>query len=266
MNNMEKAYDLAAFAVRERLAQQRPERLELFDSLVERDVAVYSGTFDSVQHVLKRLRVPFRLDPTAGKLRGARIAFANCSSSPNQTVRRHAEAFVQNGGWLVSTDWSLGNIVEHCFPNTIGHMRSGRNTSDEVVAVEPNLESLWGEIVVLGADPQWWLEGASYPIEVLDTEQVRIEAASHEMLVQYHAPVVSARFDWGNGHVYHIISHLWLKRTRTPSQSRYAEPCTSFLRDGMRLSEESIAKVLTRARVQADDFNFATLQSAATST
>jgi hypothetical protein len=264
MSDMVRAYNLAAAAVRERLALQRPGRLELLNAISSRDVVVYSGSYDSVQHVLERLKVPFQLDPSPSKLSDAKIVFANCSSDANPTLRRRAEAFVLKGGWLVSTDWSLANVVERCFPNTVGR-KQGMNSNDEVVAVEPELDSLWSDIVVLGADPQWWLESASYPIDILDNEKVRIEAASHELMVRYDAPAVAVRFDWGEGHVYHVISHLWLKRTRTPSQPRYAEPCTGFLRDGMRLPDECIEKLLADSRSRESDFNFATLQSAATS-
>ncbi len=171
---------------------------------------------------------------------------------------------MRKGGWLVSTDWSLANVVERCFPNTVGR-KHGQNSNDEVVAVEPDLNSLWAEVVVLGADPQWWLESASYPIDILDKEKVRVEAASHELMVRYEAPAVAVRFDWGDGHVYHVISHLWLKRTRTPNQPRYAEPCSGFLREGWDC-RRSYREGARRYAKSERDFNFATIQSAATST
>ena len=77
---------------------------------------------------------------------------------------------------------------------------------------------------------------------------------------------LSARFDWHKGHVYHVISHMWLKRSRLPQKPRYRGPCTDFLRDGMRLSEEGIQKVLAKSKLAADTINFATIQSAATTT
>ena len=77
---------------------------------------------------------------------------------------------------------------------------------------------------------------------------------------------MSARFDWFQGHVYHVISHMWLKRTRMPQQPRYRGPCVDFLRDGMRISETGIEKVMAELKLKADSFNFATIQSAATST
>jgi hypothetical protein len=262
---MAQAYDVAALAVRQRLAEQRPERLDVLRSARKRDVAVFSGTYDSVEEVLRRLGIAFQLDPPAKRLAEARIVFANCSQGPNATLRKAAEGFVRDGGWLVSTDWSLEGIVQACFPGTVRH-KPGSNSQDEVVAVEPSLQSLWSEVVVLGADPQWWLETSSFPIEILDAEKVRVEAASHELLVRYDAPAVAVRFDWHAGQVYHVMSHLWLKRTRTPQRPRYAGPCTDFLRQGMRLSDESTARVLAEARAKPEAFNFATMQSAATST
>lgn len=260
---MEKAYQLAAAAVRQRFAEQRPESLEVLDSIRKGDVAVYQGSYDSVENVLDRLGVSYTMDPRPRRT-SARIVFANCSSAPNSQLTRAIEGKVREGAWLVSSDWSLRNVVEPAFPNTVRWM-DGKTTGDEVVDVEPALDSVWSEVVVLGANPQWWLEASSYPIEIVDPERVRVDAASHELLVRYKAPVVAVRFDWHAGHVFHVISHFWLKRSRMPG-SRYRGPCSDFLKDGMRLSDEGIQKVLGQAKVAADEINFATIQSAATST
>jgi hypothetical protein len=141
---------------------------------------------------------------------------------------------------------------------------TGRTTGDEVIAVEPYLESVWAEIVVLGADPQWWLWG-SYPIEIVGPQRVRIEAASHDLLRSYGAPVVAARFDWGRGHVFHVISHFWAKRSGTPT-SRHQGPCSDFLKAGMRLSDAGVAQALREAVVTPEAVSFAAIQSAATAT
>ena len=144
-------------------------------------------------------------------------------------------------------------------------MRGWGSCRDEVIAVEPSLNSLWSEVVVLGAEPQWWLETSSHPIKVLNFEKVRIEAASHELLVRYNAPVVAVSFDGGKGHVFHVISHFWCKRSRTPTP-RHQAPCTDLLKTGMKLSDERVEKVLHQAGIKPDTLNFAHSQSAATST
>jgi hypothetical protein len=259
---MQKAYELAAAAVRQRYAEQRPEALAALDALRKADVAVYTGTFDHVHEVLTRLGVPFTLDPKAFKLE-QRVVFVNCASSVEEERVRRLEAHVREGATLVTSDWALTHLVQKAFPGTVEW--TGRATGNEVVGVEPAKDSLWGEIVVLGADPQWWLESSSHPIRIVDEARVRVEAASHELLDKQQAAAVAVAFPWGRGRVFHVISHFWLTATRAPGP-RHRGPAIDFLAEGMRLSGEGIGRVLRTAGDGAEDVGFAALQSAATST
>ena len=262
MSDMKKAYEVAAIAVRQRLAEQRPEDLHVLNKLRKQDVAVYAGSFDRVEDILAYLNVPCTMNPDASKL-DAQIIFVNCSSSYDKALIEHLSQRVNEGKWLVSSDWALGRFIEPAFPGMVKF--TGRATGDEVISVEPSLNSLWSDVVVLGADPQWWLEGSSHPIQILNSGKVAIEAAGHDLLSRHSAPVVAVSFDWGKGHVFHVISHFWCKRSRTPTQ-RHQGPCTDFLKAGMKLSDDSIDKVLEIAQIAADTLNFAQLQSAVTST
>ena len=262
MNDMKKAYEVAAIAVRQRLTEQRPEDLHVLNKLRKQDVAVYAGSFDRVEDILACLNVPCTMNPSASKL-NAQIIFVNCSSSYDKALIEYLSQRVNEGKWLVSSDWALGRFIEPAFPGMVKF--TGRATGDEVISVEPSLNSLWSDVVVLGADPQWWLEGSSHPIEVLNPNKVEIEAASHDLLSRHSAPVVAVSFDWGKGHVFHVISHFWCKRSRTPTQ-RHQGPCTDFLKAGMKLSDDGIDKVLAIAQIKPDTLNFAQLQSAVTST
>ena len=263
MTDMATAYNLAAAAVKRRFAVEHPDYLGVLGSVTKRDVAVFDGCYDRVQEVLKRLAVPYVMNPKR-KIDDARIIFANCASADTHHLAGSVESLVGNGAWLISSDWSLHNVVAPAFPGTV-RKHSGPNTADEVVSVEPGLNSYWEEVVVLGADPQWWLEGSSYPIEILDQDRVSVSAASHEMLVKYNAPAVAVQFDWHRGRVFHVISHFWLTRSRTPAE-KYRGPCTEFLKQGMRLSDHAIEDALREAKVRPADVNFAMIQSAATST
>lgn len=262
MNDMQTAYKVAAIAVRQRFAEQHPEDLAVLNRLRAGDVAVFSGSFDRVEDILSRLKVPVVMNPKLRKI-SAQIIFVNCSSSYEEAKVVWLRDYVRDGKWLVSSDWALGHLIAKAFPNTVGW--NHRSTGDEVISVEPSLDSLWSEVVVLGAEPQWWLEASSHAIEVLDPQKVRIEAASHELLVNHNAPVVAVSFDWGKGHVFHVISHFWCKRSRSPS-ARHQGSCTDFLKAGMRLSDEGVEKVLRDAGIEANTLNFAQLQTAATST
>ena len=256
MTDMKTAYRLAAAAVRRRYAEQRPETLAQLDALTSRNVAVYTGVHDQVQEVLRVLNVPHTMDPE--KL-DQPVVFVNCTGAVSHTdaLESHARA----GGLVVSSDWAL-RTIQAAFP---GKIRKGAlSTKDEVVGVEATSESLWSEVVVLGTDPQWWLEGGSDSI-VIDADDVSIEAASHEMLDRYQAPVVAVSFPWGAGHVFHVVSHFWLKRTRTAA-GRHAGPAADFMRAGLRLSEEGIAEVFEKTKIDPKVVSFASLQSAATAT
>ena len=258
---MKQAYNLAAIAVRQRLKEQYPERLKILDNISQDRVAVYAGTYDRAEDVLNCLKIPYNLNPDPQKIAN-KIVFVNCSSSYDRQLIKNIEKYVSQGTWLVSSDWTLHHVIEPAFPNTVRWNK--KSTRDEVVSVEPNLNSLWSDIVVLGTNPQWWLWG-SYPIEVLDREKVAIEAASHDLLARYNAPVVAVSFNWGKGYVFHVISHFWAKRT-DPFTPRHQQPCTDFLKVGMKLSDRGIEEVLERGKIEPKTLNFARIQSAATAT
>jgi hypothetical protein len=261
MTDMETAYKVAAIAVRERFAEQHPQDLETLNGIRPEQVAVYSGTYDQAEEVLQCLGIPAMVNPNPKTL-AAQIVFVNCSSNYDPDLVDRIGNYVEQGKWLVTSDWALDRIIERAFPNMVRWDQ--KSTGEEIISVEPHLKSLWSDIVVLGADPQWWLWG-SHPIEVLNPDRVQIEAASHDLLVRYNAPVVAVRFEWGRGQVFHVISHFWAKRSHTPT-AHHQQPYTEFLKMGMKLSDRAIERVCDRSGIELDTLNFAQLQSAATAT
>lgn len=259
MGDMKTAYQLAAVAVRQRWQEQHPKELAILDGMSPTEISIIKGVHDSVQEIFECLGTKYTMDKVPGE---AKISFLNCASSFNEDIKKTLKRRVEGGLYLASSDWSL-LTVQQLFPGMVQY--NAKNTGDEVVSVEPSLESLWSEVVVLGADPQWWLEGSSYCIDVKQPEKVRIEAASHDLLVKYGSPVVAVDFPWERGRVFHVLSHFWHKRSRTPAE-RYRGPCVDFLSNGLKLSEASIEKVFAQAKISKDAVNFAELQSASTAT
>lgn len=259
---MKKAYQLAALSVKQRFAEHQTEYLEVLKQIGKGRVVVFSGDYDQAEDVLKMLDIPAEVNPGKSGLMNANIAFVNCSGKYGGVLLENIEEFVRNGGWLVSSDWALDKILETKFKGMVRWNK--KNTGTEVISVEPTMDSLWSDIVVLGADPQWWLWG-SHPIEVLNKERVKIEAASHDLLVKYNAPVVAVRFNWGAGHIFHTIGHFWAKNSHTPTV-RHTGPSKDFLKAGMKLSIDSIARVASSVKFNLEEVNFANVQSAATAT
>jgi hypothetical protein len=255
---MTQAYELAAKAVRARLALRDPEALALLDGLGGR-VAVYQGSYDQVETVLGLLGVTCTMDPKPGALERADIVFVNCSrSTPDGLVEQVGE-WVNDGGWLVTSDWAVHNVLTQAFPNTVRRL-GNKMTGYTVVGVEPENHSLWAELTVPGAEPQWSLEG-SYPIEVLDPDVVRVEAASHELMCDHGAAPIAVRFDRGAGHVFHVISHFHLRTSRAPT-ALHQQDGRVFLRDGLGLPEATIDGLLEGAEAPS----FGQLQSTVTTT
>lgn len=260
---MHDAYKLAATAVRARLDKRGS--IQSLSEVRAPHVIVLQGEHDHVQYILDLLEVKYRLDPRCDDFGEARVLFANCTNRRRTHYQTFLRRFCHEGGWLVSTDWCLHSLIEPCFRDLV-RRKWGQQTGDEVVGIEAARESMWADVVVPGCEPQWWLEASSYPIEVLDSDRVRVEAASHEMLVRYDAPAVAVSFDWGHGRVHHLLSHFWMKRSRDSASVKHQETCEVFLREGMDFSEQEIAGLLRTAKLEASDVSFAQLQTAVTST
>jgi hypothetical protein len=137
--------------------------------------------------------------------------------------------FVTNGGYLITTDWAIHSIIENIFP---GYIRwNGAKTADAVVAcqiVEPNhpfLEGVLSEIQqnkwskkslkdTKKTEFRWWLETRSFPIQILNPQNVKVLINSWEIQKKWGESPVLVEFDYGKagGKVIHMISHTHLQK------------------------------------------------------
>jgi len=107
-------------------------------------------------------------------------------------------------------------------------------------------------------DPQWWLEGSSYPIRVLDAEQVRVLIRSRELGERYGEEAIAVVFPYGKGEVFHMISHYYLQRTELRN-ARHAQAAASYAAEkGVSVDSET-AKMMV-------DLNLGDVESAESST
>src|SRR5262245_56017374 len=118
MSDMETAYRIAALAVRQRFAEQHPEDLAVLDRIEAGDVAVYTGSYDHVQEVLRCLNVRAIVDPQ-DRVQDARIIFVNCSNSYDAARIRQVRSLAEDGKWVVTSDWALGHLIHEAFPGTV---------------------------------------------------------------------------------------------------------------------------------------------------
>jgi hypothetical protein len=204
----------AADLLEKRMATERPADLVLLRRAQAKNIVVVRGSMDHIEQVLSAARIRHTvIDPqqvASYDLNADMIVMVNCPGyMPDEGVRR-LEKFVRAGGLLYTTDWALANVVQKAFPRTIRH--NGGSTGNHVTAVtvQRDHDDLMSNMLLRkGTKPEWWLEGGSYPIEIVDTKRVEVLASSPEMGRTYKAAPVVVRFRWDDGEVIHAVSHFY---------------------------------------------------------
>ncbi|OLS19996.1 MAG: hypothetical protein HeimC2_39270 [Candidatus Heimdallarchaeota archaeon LC_2] len=262
---MKKAYELASLLVRDRLESEDKENIDILDEMIDEDVIVIEGQYDHIHRVLKHSGIPFkRIQPTELEnleLRSDQTIFVNCTGVFPDKMARKLNTFVSMGGQLITTDWCLKSVLETGFPGYVEYNQKA--TADEVVRIEivdkkdPVLKGFLDE----EADPQWWLEGSSYPIKILNKEKVKVLIKSKEIGKKYEEDPVVVRFEHGDGVVYHMISHFYLQRTETRDAKQEMGASVYSMSKG---SSMKTAAMFEEAEAEMD-MNFGEVQSANTS-
>ena len=218
-NKMSTAYRVAQEMIKDKLKDVDEDMAAEFEELGQSEVIVSKGVHDYIEQVFNGIGLKHNLiNPQQFEkidLDPDKIIFINCPGNVSSKGLRNLVTFVEKGGFLFTTDWALRHVIEPGFPGYIKY--NNRPTNDEVVRVDilaeedPFLQSLIGP----NDDPQWWLEGSSYPIEILNHKEVDILIKSKEIEKKYGESAVFVTFDYGKGKVYHMISHFYLQRAET---------------------------------------------------
>ena len=259
---MSKAYKVAQEMLKDRLKDVDESMAKEFDEINESDIVIVRGEYDYIEQVFSGIGLKHKTID-AGRLGSIelnpeQIVFINCPGNVGPRGLRKLVTFVENGGFLFTTDWALKHIIEPGFPGYIKY--NGRSTADEVVRVEilseedPFLKSLIGE----NDDPQWWLEGSSYPIQVLDRDKVEVMVKSKDIKQRYNDSAVFVSFDHGQGKIYHMISHFYLQRAETRTE-RHKNKGSDYLTEKLVMDDMRASKYKTMG---ADDANLAEVEAA----
>ncbi len=213
-----RAYQAGARITKDRIRAEDPASAAALDTLEASDVVVVRGQYDHVESVLEALEMPHTLAQPAQlnslRLRPEQLLIVNCPGQVGPRSIATIRDFVSRGGSLFTTDWALRHVIEPAFPGVIAY--NERRTADEVVRIEvrEGNDNPFVSGVMDGADdPQWWLEGSSYPIKVLTPERVEVLITSKELGERYGESPVAVTFREGDGEVFHMISHYYLQRT-----------------------------------------------------
>jgi hypothetical protein len=216
-----RSYETGARWAKERMGRERPADAAALSRVNDSDIVVVRGVYDRVEQVLGALELPFVVvgadDVPRLGLRPEQLLVVNCPGELPGRALPLVEGFVRGGGSLLTTDWALRHVIEPAFPGLAAY--NERPTRDDVVRIEllTTENPLLAGVIEAGDDPQWWLEGSSYPIRVVDPDRVEVLITSSEMAARYGEAAICVRFDWGAGEVLHMVSHYYLQRTELRS-------------------------------------------------
>ena len=244
-DKMSTAYRVAQEMIKDKLKDVDEGMAAEFEELGQSEVIVSIGVHDYIEQVFNGIGLKHNLiDPQQFEkidLDPDKIIFINCPGSVSSKGLRNLVTFVEKGGFLFTTDWALKHVIEPGFPGYIKY--NNRPTNDEVVRVEilaeedPFLQSLIGP----NDDPQWWLEGSSYPIEIVNHKEVDILIKSKEIEKKYGESAVFVTFDYGKGKVYHMISHFYLQRAETRT-ARHKKGGAEYAYEKLNMDESRVEK------------------------
>jgi len=248
---MKSAYDTSGKIFQQVSMRYQPGLLEQLQSIDKQDIIVVQGTYDHVEKLLDTIKVPYTMisPDSISSHNGGRVMFVNCRSYDGSLAKKTKDVvtnFVEEGGRLITTDWSLG-FVNKIFPGKFNHTT---NTSDDVVEIKcpTDLGRKFIGMNYAQCRPKWWLEGSSHIYSV--GEGVTPIITSDEMSSKYGQGTVVAGFTKEKGEVFHFISHLELQRT----QLRSKEDKGSL--------DEFLKKMQVEKTAEMDDATVAELEAA----
>ncbi len=245
---MSVANDAASKVLRRRMEEERPQDLALLSKVESAEIIVVQGSYDRVEDVLGAVGVPHLLvgpEQLDGiELNAKQLVMVNCPGNLTPAGIEKLRKFVKAGGFLYTTDWALLNVVERAFPGTIRYNQ--KPTANDVVEIQvKQKDNVFLQHLQLSKDnPKWWLEGSSYPIEVVDPKLVEVLISSGEMQTKYGAAPIAVTFPYGEGRVLHIASHFYLQQNelRTVAEKKGGG---EYLAEDSNLSPEA-AKALSK--------------------
>ena len=216
---MPNAYKVANEIMKDKMKENN--MYDDFEKIKNSDIIIVKGCYDYIERVFKAADMKYSLTSANSlnrlEINSEQTIFINCPGDISKPGLRKLVTFVENGGFLFTTDWALKNVIELAFPGYIRH--NHKSTNDEVVKVQivgddPFLSTLIEE----KENPLWWLEGSSYPIEIIKRDEVEVLVKSDEIKRKYGEASVFVTFPYGKGKIYHMISHFYLQRSEIRDQ------------------------------------------------
>jgi hypothetical protein len=173
-------------------------------------VLVLKGKWDHAEKVLQASGIPHLVlspDKFIDKLPQAKIVIVNCPGEMSDLSLQMLQNFVNKGGYLLTTDWSLSNCIQPLFHQIVTW--DGSYTTSEIVdavAVEPD-NNLFKEAV---NKAPWKLDDKSEMAKIVNRSKAGVLVRSRILSEQdpNKLGVLALTFSYGKGRVLHLVGHF----------------------------------------------------------
>lgn len=169
------------------------------------------GRWDDSSRTLRGLGFPYERIGS-GELRditldSTKVLIVDCAGTVPKEAYQKIRDYVARGGYLLSTDWALDNLVERAFPGFIEFDRK-KNSQPIYDAFVVNPEPVMFSNVVSNA--HWKMDETSHLLRVLKPNSVRVLACSRKLAQEdpNSQGVLAVVFPFGRGYVMHMVGHF----------------------------------------------------------
>ncbi len=176
-----------------------------------RSVIEVKGRWDDSGRTLRALGIQYERvgsgDLEDMSFDNVKVLVVDCAGSVPRASLQRIRDFVARGGYLLTTDWALDNLVEKAFPGYIEYDRK-RNAEAIYDAYVVNPEPVLFANAVTNA--HWKMDEASHLLRVVKPGSVRVLARSRKLEKEDPAGqgVLAVTFPFGKGYVMHTVGHF----------------------------------------------------------
>ena len=173
------------------------------------DVVDVTGHWDDAAKTLAKLGIPctkigmndFRDYP----MDHAKVLIINCAGFMNRDCQQKVRDFVTRGGYLLTTDWALDNVLQGAFPGYLAYNRKKNRDLAYVAEVTDPDPVLFLNTV---SSANWKCEMSCHLVNVQKPQAVRVLVRSRKLTGEDGEGVLAATFQFGRGYVLHLVGHF----------------------------------------------------------
>lgn len=173
------------------------------------EIVDVTGHWDDAAKSLAKLGIPCTKIST-GDLRDypldqAKVLIINCAGFVNRDCLQRIRDFVTKGGYLLTTDWALDNVVQGAFPGYLSYNhRRNRNLAYVAEVSDPDPILFCNTV----SSANWKCETGCHLVTVQKPQAVRVIVRSRKLTDEDGEGVLAATFQFGRGYVLHMVGHF----------------------------------------------------------